>query len=180
MTTNERIGGDLRITKTTRRAAGAGTWVCGRLNGHRFEALVFPEHAENPEWEIGDSRISKLRVERLADRQTVFNWDRGLDLSAANPTVQAIVDFLAARLADRVYAVAQKPEERTVDFPSLEFATPADALRFARANRPVPILLDGKALVVSQEDADGLAAAGVEFAYLHERDGRIVTVPVND
>ena len=44
------VGHDLEITKTTRRAAGAGTWVCGTLSGHRFEALVFPEHAENPEW----------------------------------------------------------------------------------------------------------------------------------
>jgi hypothetical protein len=27
-----------------------------------LDALVFPEHADNPEWEIGDSRISKLWV----------------------------------------------------------------------------------------------------------------------
>ena len=70
-------GDDLRITKTTRRAAGNGTWVCGTFAGHRFDALVFPEHADNPDWEIGDSRISKLWVQRLADRRTVFNWDRG-------------------------------------------------------------------------------------------------------
>jgi len=43
------LGDDLRITKTTRRAAGAGTWVCGTIAGHRFDALVFPEHAENRE-----------------------------------------------------------------------------------------------------------------------------------
>jgi hypothetical protein len=60
------LGDDFMITKTPRRASGAGAWVCGRLNGHRFEALVFPEHAENPEWEIGDSRISKLWLQRLA------------------------------------------------------------------------------------------------------------------
>ena len=59
------LGDDLRITKTTRRASGGGTWVCGTIAGHRFDALVFPEHAENPEWEIGDSRISKLWVQRL-------------------------------------------------------------------------------------------------------------------
>ncbi len=34
------LGDDLRITKTTRRAAGAGTWVCGTIAGHRFDALV--------------------------------------------------------------------------------------------------------------------------------------------
>lgn len=98
------LGDDLEITKTTRRASGGGTWVSGRIAGHRFDALVFPEHAENAEWELGDSRISKLWVQRLADKQTVFSWDRGLDIAAANDTAQAIVDFLAAGLADHVYA----------------------------------------------------------------------------
>ena len=104
MTNTNDIGDDLVITKTTRRAAGSGTWVCGRLAGHRFDALVFPEHAENREWELGDSRISKLWVQRMADRREVFNWDRGADVPAADATVAAIVDFLAAGLADHVYA----------------------------------------------------------------------------
>jgi len=98
------VGHDLEITKTTRRAAGAGTWVCGTLSGHRFEALVFPEHADNPEWEIGESRISKLWIQRLADKRQVFNWDRGADVPAADQTVACIVDFLAGGLADYVYA----------------------------------------------------------------------------
>jgi hypothetical protein len=97
------LGDDLRITKTTRRASGGGTWVCGTIAGHRFDALVFPEHADNREWELGDSRISKLWVQRLADKQTVFNWDRGLDQAAVSDLAQAIVDFLAAGLADHVY-----------------------------------------------------------------------------
>ena len=97
-------GHDLEITKTTRRAAGAGRWVTGTLCGHRFEALVFPEHAANPEWEIGDSRISKLWIQRQADKRQVFNWDRGADVPAADATTQAIVDFLAGGLADFVYA----------------------------------------------------------------------------
>lgn len=83
---------DLRITKKTRRAAGNGTWIGGALSGHRFEALVFPAHAENPEWELGDSRISKLWIQRLADRETVFEWDRGPGIEAA--------DELAATIAD--------------------------------------------------------------------------------
>jgi uncharacterized protein (DUF934 family) len=66
------------------------------------------------------------------------------------------------------------------DFISREFATPAEALRFAAANRPVAIRLEGKNLVVRREDADRLEAAGVEFAYL--ADGRgygrpFLTVP---
>ena len=98
------VGHDLVITKTSRRASGGGTWVCGRLSGHRFDALVFPEHAECPDYEIGDSKISKLWVQRLADKQQVFNWDRGLDVPAADATAQAIVDFLCAGLAEHTYA----------------------------------------------------------------------------
>ncbi len=65
------------------------------------------------------------------------------------------------------------------DFESLEFATAGEAIRFAAANRPVAIRLDGKNLVVRQDDADRVAAAGVTFAYLDDHEGRIVTVPVN-
>ena len=98
------VGFDLEITSITRRHSGAGTWVSGTLSGHRFEALVFPEHAENPDYEIGDSRISKLWVQRLADKREVFNWDRGADLNANDQMTQQIVDFLAGGLADHIYA----------------------------------------------------------------------------
>ena len=98
------LGDDFEITKTTRRASGGGTWVCGRLNGHRFDALVFPEHADNPEWELGDSRISKLWIQRLADKATVFSWDRGMDIPAADNIAGAVADFLAGGLADHIYA----------------------------------------------------------------------------
>jgi hypothetical protein len=97
------IGADLEIRKTTRRAAGAGTWVCGTLNGHRFDALVFPEHAECPSYELGTSRISKLWLQRLADKTCVANFDRGWDIRPTTKTAAAIVDFLAAGLADLVY-----------------------------------------------------------------------------
>jgi hypothetical protein len=97
------LGYDLQITKTIRRSCGAGVWVCGKLHGHRFEALVFPEHAENPSYEIDDSRISKLWVQRIEDRQTVYNWDRGLDLPPADWITAAIVDFLCAGLAEHTY-----------------------------------------------------------------------------
>ena len=98
------LGYDLEITKTTRRAAGNGTWVCGTLHGHRFDALVFPEHAANPEWETGDSRISKLWIQRLADKREVFNWDRGADVPAADHVTACIVDFLAGGLADHIHS----------------------------------------------------------------------------
>ena len=102
--TNDDISDDLEITKVTRRTTCGGAWVRGRIAGHRFEALVFAEHAENPEWEIGDSRISKLWVQRLADKANTYNWDRGLDVPAADATTQAIVDFLCAGLAEHTYA----------------------------------------------------------------------------
>ena len=98
------LGDDLRITKTSRRVSGGGTWVSGTIAGYRFDALVFPEHAENPEWELGDSRISKLWIARFKNKETVFNWDRGMDMPAASDKTQAVVDFLCAGLADHIYA----------------------------------------------------------------------------
>jgi hypothetical protein len=99
------LGCDLEITKVSRREPAPGTWVCGTLHDHRFEALVFPEHAENPEWEIGQSRISKLWVQRLADKRTVYHWDRGEDSPALTGEATAIIDFLCAGLAEHVYAM---------------------------------------------------------------------------
>ena len=97
------LGDDLVITKTTRRASGGGTWVCGTIAGYRFDALLFPEHAECPDYELGDSRISKLWIARLNNKETVFNWDRGMDQPAASAKTQAVVDLLAAGLAEHVY-----------------------------------------------------------------------------
>jgi len=75
----------------------------GTLNGHRFDALTFPEHAECPDYELGDSRISKLWLKSLSDHQVVANFDRGWDIRPTTKTAKAIVDFLAAGLADLVY-----------------------------------------------------------------------------
>jgi hypothetical protein len=97
------IGDDLTIRKVTRQAAGAGTWVCGRLNGHRFDALVFRDHAENADFELDESRISKLYVQRLADKAEVANFDRGWDVRPTTDEAAAIVDFLAAGLATHIF-----------------------------------------------------------------------------
>ena len=102
-TNHDDLGDDLRITRMTRRAAGGGTWVIGTIAGYRFDALVFPEHAECPEYELGTSRISKLWIAKTSNKETVFNFDRGMDRPAASPKTQAVVDFLAAGLADLVY-----------------------------------------------------------------------------
>jgi hypothetical protein len=97
------LGDDLRITKTTRRAAGAGTWVTGTIARHKLSALVFPEHAECPDYELNESRISKLWLQRLSDKACVANFDRGWDIRPATKDAQAIVDFLATGLAEHVY-----------------------------------------------------------------------------
>jgi len=96
------IGDDLVITKTTRRAAGAGTWAIGTVSGHRFDALVFPAHAEHPDYELGTSRISKLWLKELGGG-TVANFDRGWDVRPKTTLATAIVDFLAVGLAEHVY-----------------------------------------------------------------------------
>ena len=97
------IGDDLEITKTVRRTSAGGTWVTGKLNGHRFDALVFRKHAESPDYEMGESRISKLWIRCEADRQTVCNFDRGWDIRPATKIAAAIVDFLASGLAEHTY-----------------------------------------------------------------------------
>ena len=97
------IGYDLEITETRRRDSAPGTWVHGRIAGHYFEALVFPEPAEEAWYELPDSRISKLWIRRRADKQTVCNFDRGWDIRPADATATAIVDFLTAGLAQHVY-----------------------------------------------------------------------------
>jgi hypothetical protein len=61
-----------------------------------------------------------------------------------------------------------------------DFPTAADAIRFARENRPVAIAIGGRYRVVIRTEAERLEAAGTAFAYLHEIDGRVVSVPVND
>ena len=110
----DEIGENIEFTKTTRRLAGGGTWVCGKVKNYRFEALVFPEHAECADYEIGDSKISKLMVRAFPKKvgdgtgmgysRIAYNWDRGLDIAATDPFAQAIVDFLCAGLAEHTYA----------------------------------------------------------------------------
>jgi hypothetical protein len=73
----------------------------------------------------------------------------------------------------------------TIHFKAIDFETADEAIQHTCASgEGVAIRLRGQPLVVEQEDADRLNAAGVEFAYLCDHqmpDGshRIVTVPVN-
>jgi hypothetical protein len=97
------IGDDLVVARKTHRTSCGGIWVIGTLNAHRFEALVFAEHAECSDYELGDSRISKLWLKGLNGGETVANFDRGWDIRPTTKIAKSIVDFLAAGLADLVY-----------------------------------------------------------------------------
>jgi hypothetical protein len=69
---------------------------------------------------------------------------------------------------------------RTLKFLALPCTTSREAVDRAAATGGEAILLDGRKLVVSPEDAEKLEIAEVELAHLREHRGRIVTVPVND
>jgi hypothetical protein len=72
----------------------------------------------------------------------------------------------------------------TITFKAIEFDTAHEAIQHTEAAGGKAILLDGRNFVMTQAEADRLAAARSEFAYLvnHEMpDGeqRIMTIPVN-
>lgn len=103
MAKNIEVGDDLVIARTKPRAGVPGTWVRGTLNGHKVLCLVFSEHAECPDYELGTSRISKLWLKEQNGGPTVADFDRGWSVRPTTKMAKAIVEFLAARLADLVY-----------------------------------------------------------------------------
>ena len=71
-----------------------------------------------------------------------------------------------------------------ITFQAIEFPSAFEALQHTEAAGGQAVLLDGRNFVMTQAEADRVAAAGVEFAYLvqHEMpdgDWRIMTIPVN-
>ncbi len=104
MNTHDDLGDSLKITNTEGRQLNApGTWVSGTIAGHAFQVLVFEDHAETEEYELGTSRISKLWLRHQADRQVVANFDRGWDLQPTTDDAGAIVDFLAEGIAEHTF-----------------------------------------------------------------------------
>ena len=96
---------DLTITKiSNRNRTAGGSWVQGKINdASRFDALVFAEHAESEDFELGRTKISKLWIQDIQTKKTLFNFDRGLDIPAATTEIQVVVDFLGCGLADLVW-----------------------------------------------------------------------------
>ncbi|MCC6322740.1 MAG: hypothetical protein IT438_15030 [Phycisphaerales bacterium] len=94
---------DLRITKNEGRRSAGGRWVSGTLARHEFQALVFAEHAENPEYEMYQSRISKLWLRDLLTNEVVCEFDRGWSISPRTQAARHITDLLADGLADHIF-----------------------------------------------------------------------------
>ena len=95
---------DLKITANTPREMAGGSWVSGTINDqYRFDALVFAEHADSEDYELNGSRISKLWVRVIPTNKTVFNFDRGLDVPAADAETEAVVGFLCEGLAGLIH-----------------------------------------------------------------------------
>ena len=97
------IGDDLVITRKTRRATVGGTWAIGIVNGYHFSALVFPGHADYPDYELESSRISKLWLKKIDGGETMANFDRGWDIRPRTKHAGKVVNCLAANLADLVF-----------------------------------------------------------------------------
>jgi len=62
----------------------------------------------------------------------------------------------------------------------IEFDTAGEAIQYAyAAGHGTAVRAGGRNLVIRQDDADRMAAAGVEFVYLCDHKGCIVHIPVN-
>ena len=115
------------IDDVERRQSVPGSWVTGWIYGFHYSALVFCDHATNPDWEIGKSRISKLQIESHrcngmsatgapCEVAIEYLWDRGEVMPTTGPYCQFALEFLSAYLAKLVYErpgtelVGEKPQ----------------------------------------------------------------------
>ncbi len=94
---------EMIILKVEPPAPRGRCWVSGMMQKHRFSALVFPEHALHPSYELCRSRISKLDIQRHGEDERVVNFDRGWDIHPTTKEAQEIVDFLVANLATHIF-----------------------------------------------------------------------------
>jgi len=64
-------------------------------------------------------------------------------------------------------------------FQATEFRTAHEAIEHAEATGQTAIRLNGQNLVVSETGESRLMGDDIEFAYLCDHNGTIVTIPVN-
>jgi len=68
-----------------------------------------------------------------------------------------------------------------ITFEATEHATAHEAIQHLDVSGDAhAILLDGKYLTAQRAEIEKIAATGVEFAYLVDHHGKIMTIPVND
>lgn len=110
----EELRREVQVLQFHRRLTVGGAWVGGIVAGHRFQALVFAAPPVVPEWDVRPPAcISKLWLQRIADKTTVFNWDRGRDIPAASDEVEGIIDALAATLPEQTWGRFNPGESAT-------------------------------------------------------------------
>ena len=91
----------IALTSIRRNNNNSGLWVKGQGVGYRFCALVFKDRADLPEWEIGESGISKLWISR--NEIPVFNWDRGLDFHRGDAYTEFVLKLIVEKLPGEVH-----------------------------------------------------------------------------
>jgi hypothetical protein len=107
-------GADFEISGIIRRLPARGIWVKGTIRGFSFEALIFRGHAQQKSYELENSRISKLWVQRICDLQVAAHFDRGWVQRPADATAIIVVEFLTAKLATKTYGEQQaRPASKT-------------------------------------------------------------------
>jgi hypothetical protein len=78
-------------------------WASGVVLDYAFNALVFPDHATLPSYELGNSRISKLEIYRRDVNLRVVNFDRGWDIRPDSEELERAVQIVCKRLAKEVF-----------------------------------------------------------------------------
>ena len=84
---------------TKSELGGNGTWIMGETETLCFAAKVYKPDGPN-DMHIGKrSGIAKLWIQHTSTRQTVYNYDRGLDVPPATEDVARLVQELSRILA---------------------------------------------------------------------------------
>ena len=64
-------------------------------------------------------------------------------------------------------------------FQATEFESAHEAIEHAAATESCAIRVSGKHFSLSEAETDRLLSGGIDFVYLADRNGTIVTIPVN-
>jgi hypothetical protein len=85
------------------KAKGGAMWAEGTIAGYAFEALVFPEHAGDPAFELDGSRIAKLYIREPGETIASAAYDRGWMKPPANDQVHRAARAVGENLARQLF-----------------------------------------------------------------------------